>query len=141
MGMDMNTMMQMMNTMQQSGASNGGMPNMQAMQQQIMQNPEMMRNIMNSPMMQNLMNDPEMMRNIMTSNPQMRQVLESNPQLNHLLNDPQLMRQTMEMARNPEAMQQAMRNQDLAMANISNMPGGFNALASMYRDVQEPMMD
>ena len=40
------------------------------------------------------------------SNPQMQQVLEANPQLNHVLNDPALMRQTMEMARNPAAMQQ-----------------------------------
>jgi len=137
-GLDINSMMQMMNA---AGPGGLGAPNMQQMQQQLMQNPELMRNIMSSPLMQNIMNDPEILRNIMLSNPQMRQVMDSNPQLTHLLNDPALMRQTMEMARNPEAMQQMMRNQDLAMANISNMPGGFNALASMYRDVQEPMMD
>jgi len=34
-----------------------------------------------------------------------------------------------------------MRNQDLAMSQIENMPGGYNALRRMYEDVQEPMMD
>ena len=47
----------------------------------------------------------------------------------------------MEMMRNPQAMQEAMRSQDLAMSQIENLPGGFNALRRMYEDVQEPMMD
>merc|ERR1719440_2086898 len=118
----------------------GGPPDMNRMQQQLMQNPEMMQSIMNSPMMQSLMDNPEMIRNMFMSNPQMQQVLESNPQLNHMLNDPALMRQTMEMARNPAAMQQMMRNQDLAMSQLENHPGGFQALRRMYTDVQEPMM-
>jgi len=119
----------------------GGMPDMQRMQEQLAQNPEMMRNIMNSPMMQNLMDNPETLRSMMTSNPQMRALLDSNPQLNHILNDPSVLRQTMEMARNPAAMQQAIRNQDLALSQIENVPGGFNALTRMYHEVQEPMLE
>merc|ERR1719160_2109925 len=57
-----------------------------------------------------------------------------------MLNDPSMLRQTMEMARNPAAMQQMMRNQDLAMSQLENHPGGFQALRRMYTDVQEPMM-
>ena len=53
----------------------------------------------------------------------------------------QMMRQTLDMMRNPAAMQQAMRNQDLAMANLENHPEGFNALRRMYEDVQEPLME
>jgi ubiquilin len=34
-----------------------------------------------------------------------------------------------------------MRSQELAMSQIENMPGGFNALSRMYQDIQEPMMD
>ena len=41
----------------------------------------------------------------------------------------------MEMMRNPNAMQQAMRSQDLAMSQIENLPGGFNALRRMYEEV------
>ena len=47
----------------------------------------------------------------------------------------QMLRQTMEMMRNPNAMQQAMRSQDLAMSQIENLPGGFNALRRMYEEV------
>jgi len=39
-------------------------------------------------------------------------------------------------SRDPNAMQNMMRNQDLAMSQIENMPGGFNALRSMYENVQ-----
>lgn len=38
--------------------------------------------------------------------------------------------------RDPNAMQNMMRNQDLAMSQIENMPGGFNALRSMYENIQ-----
>ncbi|RYG59916.1 hypothetical protein EON64_19750, partial [archaeon] len=45
------------------------------------------------------------------------------------------------MMRNPNAMQQMMRSQDLAMSQLENIPGGFNALRRMYEEVQEPMME
>ena len=113
-----------------------GAPDVHRMQQQLLQNPEMMRNIMESPMMQNMMSNPDLIRNMVVDNPQMRQVLDANPQLNHVLNDPQLMRQAMEYMRNPDAMRQMMRSQDLAMSQIENHPEGFNALRRMYEDVQ-----
>src|SRR5690242_458265 len=52
-----------------------------------------------------------------------------------------MLRQSMEMMRNPAAMQQAMRNQDLQMSQIENLPGGFNALQRMFEDVQQPLME
>lgn len=42
----------------------------------------------------------------------------------------------MEMMRNPNAMREAMRSQDLAMSQIENHPEGFNALRRMYEEVQ-----
>lgn len=53
----------------------------------------------------------------------------------------QVLRQSMEMMRNPEAMRQAMRSQDLAMSQLENLPGGFNALRNMFEEMHEPMMD
>ena len=52
------------------GNGAGGMPDINQMQQQLMQNPQMMQQIMNSPMMENLMNNPELMQNMMLNNPQ-----------------------------------------------------------------------
>ncbi|CAN0417703.1 unnamed protein product [Ectocarpus fasciculatus] len=90
--------------------------------------------------MKSLLNNPDMLRNIMFSNPQMQQVMQNNPQLAQVLNDPATMRQYLDMARNPEAMNQARRSQDLMMSQIENQPGGFNALRRLYTEVQEPMM-
>jgi len=101
----------------------GGMggQSMEEMQQQMMRNPDMMRDMMNSPMMQvmpssmlgwgdfiskkvtikiiivivlqMLMDNPELMRQMMLSNPQLQAVVERNPELGHILNDPALLRQ------------------------------------------------
>jgi ubiquilin len=47
----------------------------------------------------------------------------------------------MEMMRNPNAMREMMRSQDLAMSQLENLPGGFNALRNMFEEVHEPMME
>lgn len=52
-----------------------------------------------------------------------------------------MLRQTMEMARNPSMLQELMRTQDRALSNLESIPGGFSALQRMYRDVQEPFMN
>lgn len=53
----------------------------------------------------------------------------------------QVLRQSMEMMRNPNALREAQRSQDLQMAQLENLPGGFNALQRMFEQVQEPMME
>ena len=51
------------------------------------------------------------------------QLMERNPEINHMLNNPDILRQTMEIARNPAMMQELMRNQDRAMSNLESIPG------------------
>lgn len=43
---------------------------------QMMSNPQMMRQILDSPMFQQLMSNPDIMRQMMMSNPQMRELME-----------------------------------------------------------------
>lgn len=52
--------------------------------------------------------------------------MERNPEINHMLNNPDILRQTMEIARNPNMMQELMRNQDRAMSNLESIPGRVN---------------
>lgn len=130
--------------MMQGAAQGQDLQSMQQnMQQQLMQNPEMMQQMMQNPMVQNMMNqmmqNPDMMTAMFDSNPQLRQLMDQNPQLRHVLQDPETMQQAMEAVSNPEVYQEMLRNQDRALANISNMPGGFNALSRMYNSVQAPM--
>ncbi|KAK0057898.1 ubiquilin-1 [Biomphalaria pfeifferi] len=112
----------------------------QRMQREMLNNPDMLRQLMDNPFVQSMMSNPEIMRSLLMNNPQMRELMERNPEITHMLNNPELMRQTMELARNPAMMQELMRSQDRAMSNLESIPGGFNALQRMYRDIQEPMM-
>ncbi|XP_052196713.1 ubiquitin domain-containing protein DSK2b-like isoform X2 [Diospyros lotus] len=127
------------------GSGNGlfgaGLPEFEQMQQQLTQNPNLMRDIMNMPLVQNLMNNPDVMRNLIMNNPQMREIIDRNPELAHILNDPNTLRQTLEAARNPELMREMMRNTDRAMSNIESSPEGFNMLRRMYENVQEPFLN
>ncbi|KAK3153193.1 hypothetical protein QOZ80_2BG0169080 [Eleusine coracana subsp. coracana] len=118
-----------------------GFPELEQVEQQLNQNPNLMREIMNMPAMQNLMNNPELIRNMIMNNPQLREIMDRNPDLAHVLNDPSVLRQTLEAARNPEIMREMMRNTDRAMSNIESSPEGFNMLRRMYETVQEPFLN
>ncbi|KAL5209777.1 hypothetical protein ABZP36_005400 [Zizania latifolia] len=118
-----------------------GLPELDRMQQQLAENPTLMREIMNMPLMQNIMNSPDLIHNIIMNNPQMREIIDRNPDLAHVLNDPSILRQTVEAARNPELMREMMRNTDRAMSNIESSPEGFNMLRRMYETVQEPFLN
>ncbi|KAJ6759966.1 UBIQUITIN DOMAIN-CONTAINING PROTEIN DSK2A-RELATED [Salix purpurea] len=123
------------------GLFGDGLPELEQVQQRLTQNPNMIREIMNTPAMQGLMNNPELIRSMMMSNPQMREIMDRNPELAHVLNDPSILRQTLEAARNPELMREMMRNTDRAMSNIESTPEGFNMLRRMYENVQEPFLN
>ncbi|XVE48733.1 hypothetical protein DITRI_Ditri01bG0025800 [Diplodiscus trichospermus] len=123
------------------GLFGSGLPEFEQVQQQLTQNPNMMREIMNTPAIQSLMNNPELMRSLIMNNPQMREIIDRNPELGHILNDPSILRQTLEAARNPELMREMMRNTDRAMSNIESSPEGFNMLRRMYENVQEPFLN
>ncbi|XP_074312839.1 ubiquitin domain-containing protein DSK2b-like [Silene latifolia] len=124
-----------------SGLLGAGIPDLEQMQQQLNQNPDMLREIMNMPAIQSLMNNPDLMRNLVMDNPQMREIIDRNPELAHILNDPNILRQTLETARNPDLMREMMRNTDRAMSNIESSPEGFNMLRRMYENVQEPFLN
>ncbi len=49
---------------------------MAQMQQQLMNNPEAMRQMMDSPMMQSLLNNPDVFRGLLSENPQIQQLVE-----------------------------------------------------------------
>ncbi|XP_022858420.1 ubiquitin domain-containing protein DSK2a-like isoform X2 [Olea europaea var. sylvestris] len=124
-----------------AGLFGAGLPDMEHVQAQLTQNPNMMRDILNMPLVQNIMNNPEIIRNLIMNNPQMREIMDRNPELAHVLNDPATLRQTMEAARNPELMREMMRNTDRAMSNIESSPEGFNMLRRLYENVQEPFLN
>ncbi|MCL4138180.1 UNVERIFIED_CONTAM: hypothetical protein GTU68_060138, partial [Idotea baltica] len=115
------------------GISGGNSQEMQQrMQRDIMNNPELMRQMMDNPLVQQLMYNPDYLRAVLTSNPQMQQLMDRNPEISHMLNNPELLRQTMELARNPAMLQELMRSHDRALSNLESIPGGHSALQRMY---------
>lgn len=51
------------------------------------------------------------------------QLMDSNPEIAQLMNNPAMLRQSMQMATNPELMQQQARQHDQALNNIQSHPG------------------
>ncbi|KAG0296245.1 hypothetical protein BGZ98_001052 [Dissophora globulifera] len=99
----------------------------------------LMATLLENPAIRDMMANPEVVRRMMMANPQTREVMENNPEVAQMLNDPSFLRQSLDMARNPKLMKQALRNNDRAMSNLEMIPGGFNHLRRMYHNVQEPM--
>lgn len=112
-----------------------GMFDQQYMRQQteeMMKNPELIRQMMDNPMVQSMLSNPDVMENMFNSNPQVKQLMEEHPELSQVINDPSLMQQTMELMKNPDTMRELLRSQDQAMRNIESIPGGFDALRRLY---------
>ncbi|XP_043661387.1 ubiquilin-1 [Drosophila teissieri] len=128
--------------MEALGAGSNTFMDLQArMQNELLNNSDMLRSLMDNPLVQQMMNNPDTMRQLITSNPQMQDLMQRNPEISHMLNNPDLLRQTMELARNPSMLQELMRSHDRAMSNLESVPGGYSALQRIYRDIQEPMMN
>uniref|UniRef100_A0A8C7SW17 Ubiquilin-4 n=1 Tax=Oncorhynchus mykiss TaxID=8022 RepID=A0A8C7SW17_ONCMY len=108
-------------------------PGLAELQRQLMSNPELLAQIMDSPLVQGMLSNPDMMRQLIMANPQMQLLLQHNPNITHLFNNPDVMRQTLEIARNPTMMQEMLRNQDRTLSN--------NALRRMSTDAQGPMLN
>jgi len=102
---------------------------------------ELVTQLLDNPFVQSVMSNPEFIQSIYMSNPQFKKVIEKNPEMAQIFNDPEYLKQCMEIARNPEMMNEMLRNQDRAMNNLESIPGGFQALSSLYHTVQSPLMD
>merc|ERR1719198_159084 len=108
-------------------------------QQMLMQNPEMMKQIMNSPMVQQMMSNPETVRAMMRMNPQLSQLMEQRPEIGRLLEDPEVLQQSMRMMANPSLMREMTRNADRALGNLDAMPGGHQALVRAHEEYIDPL--
>ncbi|OON15758.1 hypothetical protein X801_08435, partial [Opisthorchis viverrini] len=110
----------------------------QSLQAQVMQNPELLRSMLENPMVQSLMSNPDVIRSLFQANPQMRELMERNPEVGHMLNNPELLRQSMEIARNPAMMQEMVRNYDRALSNLESVPGERRAAAPTNEPMPNP---
>jgi ubiquilin len=88
-----------------TGAGFGmGFSDFKQAQEQLLQDPNLVREMMSMPVVQNLMNNPDLMRTLIMSNPHIQDIIDHNPDLADILHDPGTLRQTLDAARNPELM-------------------------------------
>jgi hypothetical protein len=97
--------------------------------------------LMNTPLMKSLTSNPEFLKSVMMSNPQMKEMMEKNPELGEMINDPSFFSQISEISRSPTMMKEMMRNNDRALSNIENIPGGFEALRKMHSSFVDPLYE
>lgn len=87
---------------------------------------------------QMMSSNPDLMIEMMQqSNPGIKKLLDENPQMRHLLRDPQHISEMLEANNDPSKMLEMQRGQDRALSNIENMPGGMQALQSLYLSATE----
>lgn len=87
---------------------------------------------------QMMSSNPDLMIEMMQhSNPGIKKLLDENPQMRHLLRDPQHITEMLEANNDPSKMLEMQRGQDRALSNIENMPGGMQALQSLYLSATE----
>mmetsp|Transcript_76009 Transcript_76009/g.199349 ORF Transcript_76009/g.199349 Transcript_76009/m.199349 type:complete len:394 (+) Transcript_76009:53-1234(+) len=137
-------MAQMMGGGMMAPPAAGGDPMQQMMaqsQQMMQQNPDMMQQIMRSPMVQQMMSNPETMRAMMRMNPQLNQLMETRPEIARMLEDPEVLRQSMQMMANPSLMREMTRNADRSIGNLDAMPGGHNALVRAHQEFADPLYE
>lgn len=81
------------------------------------------------------------MMSLMQMNPQIKSLMDKNPAIRHAMSDPDTLKQMLLASTNSGAQQELMRGQDLALANISNMPGGMQALESFFHSTEADFND
>ncbi|XP_023015815.2 ubiquilin [Leptinotarsa decemlineata] len=111
------------------------------MQNELLSNPNMLRNLLDNPLVQQLMNNPEVMRTLVMRNPQMQELTERYPEISQTLNNPELLRQTAELARNPSMLQELLRSHERSLGLDPSSPlPATNPIPNMFQNLQEPML-
>merc|ERR1719150_3498819 len=78
------------------------------MQETMKNNPAMLQHLIESPLTQNLMANPEIMKSLIMSNPQLTRLMDRNPELYDLMGNQEVLRQTMEISKNPDLLHELM---------------------------------
>jgi len=79
-----------------------------------------------------LSENPEFVFEMLQAHPKFKAMMDRNPQFRHALSDPSTLRDLLRTQSDPRAMQETMRGHDRALAQIENIPGGFQQLQQIY---------
>jgi len=117
-------------------------PQLGALQRHILQNPDILQQMLESPAMQSLLNDHDFMRSLLKMDPRLSKLLENCPDLNDMLHDIEVMKQVTEALRNPVHVRDVIRSTERSMAQLEGLgTGAFDVLRQMCEDIRRPLQD
>mmetsp|Transcript_53083 Transcript_53083/g.153072 ORF Transcript_53083/g.153072 Transcript_53083/m.153072 type:complete len:441 (+) Transcript_53083:74-1396(+) len=113
-----------------------------ALQRHVLQNPDILQQMLESPAMQSLLNDHDFLRSLLKMDPRLTKLFEGSEDLSNMMHDVDFMRQATEALRNPVHVRDVLRSTDRSMAQVQELHGGaFDVLRAMCEDIQRPMQD
>jgi len=117
-------------------------PQLGALQRHVLQNPDILQQMLESPAMQSLLNDHDFMRSLLKMDPRLGKLLELSPDLNQMLYDTEFTAQATEALRNPVHVRDVLRSTDRAMTQLEALGGSsFDVLRQMCEDIRKPLED
>lgn len=94
--------------------------------------------IKDNPMVKNMLKNPDMMQSMLKSLPGYDKQMKKNPEMKKLLNNPNTREEFEKLADNPDYYEQQLKNIDIAMSKLENIPGGFNMMTSLTKEIRDP---
>lgn len=117
-------------------------PQLGALQRHVLQNPDILQQMLESPAMQSLLNDHDFLRSLLKMDPRLSKLLDNCHELNEMLHDPDTMKQASEALRNPVHVRDVLRSTDRSMSQLEELSGGsFDVLRQMVEDIKRPQQD
>jgi len=95
--------------------------------------------MMKNPLVKNFMKNPDAMKSIIEMFPGLKDEIDSNPEIRMMMNSSSLQEELEMLSMNPEYMNTQLKNLDITMSKLENIPGGINMISSMIKDVQDPL--
>ncbi|AFM99269.1 hypothetical protein EHEL_101770 [Encephalitozoon hellem ATCC 50504] len=101
--------------------------------------PDFTASMMKNPLVKNFLKNPDAMKSIVEMFPGLKEEMNNNPDLRMMMNSSNLQDELEMFSMNPEYMNTQLKNLDITMSKLENIPGGLNMISSMIKDVQDPL--
>lgn len=102
------------------------------------ENNNLTKDILKNPFLKNALNDPESMKNMIKFVPGLEKQMKKNPEMKRIFNNPNTIQEIKKMTEDPDYYDYQLKNIDLAMSKLENLPGGFNMMNSFTKEFVNP---
>lgn len=94
--------------------------------------------LMKNPMIKGMMKNPDTIKTIQEMFPDLKEEMSQNKTLSMMINNGGLEEEIEKMTLDSDYMNAQLRNADVTMAKLENLPGGINMMSGMIKDLEDP---